>query len=147
MLISDLLSYAIKPAVVVLFGMYPDRVPAFIGTMPFMNLAWGVIVPERHTWTRNVINFLIFHLSSHISTTNVRTLYTLRDQLKLQFRATQEAQANESKAADFKCQHTSYFFYEVRVPLNTALLAVQKPVASRDIYWSRDIQFAALKAA
>ena len=49
-----------------------------------------------------------------------RRLYSLRDQLKVQFRATQKAQVNERKASDSKRRLTSYVFHEVRVPLNTA---------------------------
>ena len=37
-----------------------------------------------------------------------RRLYTLRDQLKVQFRATQKAQVNERKAADSKRRLTSW---------------------------------------
>ena len=36
-----------------------------------------------------------------------RRLYTLRDQLKIQFRATQKAQVNERRAADSKRRLTS----------------------------------------
>jgi osomolarity two-component system, sensor histidine kinase SLN1 len=36
-----------------------------------------------------------------------RRLYTLREQLKIQFRATQKAQVNERKAADSKRRLTS----------------------------------------
>jgi len=54
-----------------------------------------------------------------------RRLFSLRDQLKIQFTATQKAQVAERKAADSKRRLTSYIFHEVRVPLNTALLAVQ----------------------
>ena len=43
----------------------------------------------------------------------------------MSYRATQKAQVNERKAADSKRRLTSYVFHEVRVPLNTALLAVQ----------------------
>lgn len=46
-------------------------------------------------------------------------------QLKLQYRATQAAQVAERKASDSKKRFVSYIFHEVRVPLNTALLAVQ----------------------
>ena len=49
-----------------------------------------------------------------------RRLFSLRDQLKVQFRATQKAQINERKASDSKRRLTSYMFHEVRVPLNTA---------------------------
>jgi signal transduction histidine kinase len=49
-----------------------------------------------------------------------RRLYALREQLKVQFRATQKAQVNERKASESKRRLTSYVFHEVRVPLNTA---------------------------
>lgn len=49
-----------------------------------------------------------------------RRNFSLRDQLKAQFRATQKAQVNERKASDSKRRLTSYVFHEVRVPLNTA---------------------------
>ena len=65
-----------------------------------------------------------------------RRLYSLRDQLKVQFRATQKAQVSERKEASSKRRLTSYIFHEVsaffqssnvdterqqvRVPLNTA---------------------------
>ena len=40
-------------------------------------------------------------------------MYTLRDQLKIQFRATQKAQVNERKAADSKRRLTSYVISRV----------------------------------
>jgi hypothetical protein len=40
-----------------------------------------------------------------------RRLYTLRDQLKVHFRATQKAQINERKAADSKRRLTSWVTY------------------------------------
>lgn len=52
-------------------------------------------------------------------------MFEMRQQLKLQFRATQSAQVMERKASDSKRRFVSYIFHEVRVPLNTALLAVQ----------------------
>ena len=76
-----------------------------------------------------------------------RRLYTLRDQLKVQFRATQKAQVNERKAADSKRRLTSYVFHEVRVPLNTALLAVQNMAAAGGIDKSQDIEFTALEGS
>ena len=63
----------------------------------------------------------------------------------MQFRATQKAQVNERKAADSKRRLTSYVFHEVRVPLNTALLAVQNMQASGTI--AQDIEFKALEGS
>lgn len=54
-----------------------------------------------------------------------RQMFALRQQLKIQYRATQSAQVQERRAADSKKRFVSYIFHEVRVPLNTALLAVQ----------------------
>ena len=76
-----------------------------------------------------------------------RRLYTLRDQLKIQFRATQKAQVNERKAADSKRRLTSYVFHEVRVPLNTALLAVQNMDASGTVAKTQEIEFRALEGS
>ena len=76
-----------------------------------------------------------------------RRLYILRDQLKVQFRATQKAQVNERKAADSKRRLTSYVFHEVRVPLNTALLAVQNMEASGTVARAQEIEFKALEGS
>jgi osomolarity two-component system, sensor histidine kinase SLN1 len=46
--------------------------------------------------------------------TTERRLYSLRDQLKVQFRATQKAQVSERKEASSKRRLTSYIFHEVR---------------------------------
>lgn len=54
-----------------------------------------------------------------------RQMFALRQQLKIQYRATQSAQVMERRASDSKKRFVSYIFHEVRVPLNTALLAVQ----------------------
>ncbi|TPX59311.1 hypothetical protein SpCBS45565_g07769 [Spizellomyces sp. 'palustris'] len=54
-----------------------------------------------------------------------RRMFLIRDQLKFQYRATQRAQHLEHKAADSKKRFVSYIFHEVRVPLNSALLAIQ----------------------
>lgn len=54
-----------------------------------------------------------------------RQMFALRQQLKIQYRATQSAQVMERRAGDSKKRFVSYIFHEVRVPLNTALLAVQ----------------------
>lgn len=53
-----------------------------------------------------------------------RQLFTLRSQLKAQYRAVQAAQEMERRALESKRQFFSYIFHEVRVPLNTARLAL-----------------------
>ncbi|KAI0339670.1 hypothetical protein BDW22DRAFT_1455391 [Trametopsis cervina] len=143
--------YSSAPPVIALFGLNSDRFPALVGTVSFMALACSLIVPERHTWIRNVINFMCFHLFllflHYQRDSGERRLYILRDQLKVQFRATQKAQVAERHAANSKRRLTSYVFHEVRVPLNTALLAVQNIAASGHIDAAHDIEFTALEGS
>jgi len=49
-----------------------------------------------------------FVLDGRLGLQSERRLYVLRDQLKVQFRATQKAQVNERKAADSKRRLTSW---------------------------------------
>ena len=56
-----------------------------------------------------------------------------------------KAQVNERKAANLKCCLTSYVFHKVRVPLNTALLAVQNMATSGAIAKGQEIEFKALE--
>ncbi|EKM50704.1 uncharacterized protein PHACADRAFT_188239 [Phanerochaete carnosa HHB-10118-sp] len=136
---------------IALFGLSLNRFPAMVGIVVFTALSFGLVVPQKTSFVRNVINFIIFQsflLYIHYMRENAeRRLYTLRDQLKIQFRATQKAQVNERKASDSKRRLTSYVFHEVRVPLNTALLAVQNMEASGTIARTQDIEFKALEGS
>ncbi|EPQ56119.1 hypothetical protein GLOTRDRAFT_74634 [Gloeophyllum trabeum ATCC 11539] len=138
-------------ATISLFGLKQHRLPHMIGAAVFFILACVLILPDRHTWTRNLINHFVYQsflLYVHYMRENAeRRLYTLRDQLKIQFRATQKAQINERKAADSKRRLTSYVFHEVRVPLNTALLAVQNMEAAGAVPKSQQIEFKALEGS
>ncbi|PPQ93876.1 hypothetical protein CVT25_013585 [Psilocybe cyanescens] len=100
------------------------------------------IIPHRNTWGRILIYVHYVRESSE------RRLYTLRDQLKIQFKATQKAQINERKASDSKRRLTSLLDIglsrTVRVPLNTALLAVQNMEASGTVAKDQEIEFHAL---
>ncbi|KAI0642307.1 hypothetical protein C8Q79DRAFT_1003202 [Trametes meyenii] len=130
---------------IALFGLKLHRFPAMVGAMVFFVLSCVLILPDRTSFVRNLANFIFFQaflLYVHYMRENAeRRLYTLRDQLKVQFRATQKAQVNERKAADSKRRLTSY----VRVPLNTALLAVQNMQASGAV--AQDIEFKALEGS
>ncbi|KZT07233.1 uncharacterized protein LAESUDRAFT_742984 [Laetiporus sulphureus 93-53] len=134
-----------------LFGLKLNRIPAATCAFIFFIIACSLTLPYHPSFIRNLINFLLFQsflLYIHYTRENAeRRLYTLRDQLKIQFRATQKAQVNERKAADSKRRLTSYVFHEVRVPLNTALLAVQNMEANGSIARSQDIEFNALEGS
>ena len=114
-----------------LFGLNFNRFPAVCGAIVFfVTLAplvlfsqgfpidqpdvpssCSLLFPADPGYTRNAINFLVFQvflLYLHYMREHVeRKTYTLRDQLKIQFKATQKAQVNERKAADSKRRLTS----------------------------------------
>lgn len=77
---------------------------------------------------RNVILASVFHhilvWAAFFRERADRQLFTLRSQLKAQYRAVQAAQEMERRALESKRQFFSYIFHEVRVPLNTARLAL-----------------------
>lgn len=72
---------------------------------------------------------LIYHTLlasiSHLRERTDRQLFLSRNQIRKQNVAMREAQAMEQKAQAIKKSFVSYIFHEVRVPLNTALLALQ----------------------
>ncbi|KAJ8473744.1 hypothetical protein ONZ51_g7678 [Trametes cubensis] len=101
---------------IALFGLKLHRFPAMLGAVVFFVLSCVLILPDKTSFVRNLANFLFFQaflLYVHYMRENAeRRLYTLRDQLKVQFRATQKAQVNERKAADSKRRLTSYVFHD-----------------------------------
>ncbi|KAG9080918.1 hypothetical protein FRC07_014741, partial [Ceratobasidium sp. 392] len=131
--------------VLALFGMHQHRFPAFVCAVCFAAIMGALVIPWRTTWVRNLINFVIFQaflLYLHFMyEASERRLHKLRDQLKTQYRATQKAQVSERKAADSKRRLTSYIFHEVRVPLNTALLATQNMAAEMTLSREHDVEF------
>ncbi|KAF9454382.1 hypothetical protein P691DRAFT_797172 [Macrolepiota fuliginosa MF-IS2] len=115
-----------------LFGLKLNRLMAAVGAFSFFVMTSALMIPEKSTWIRNMINFF-----------SERRLYTLRYQLKIQYKATQKAQVNERRAADSKRRLTSY----VRVPLNTALLAVQNMEAYASVMKDQQLEFNALSGS
>ncbi|KAG9095756.1 hypothetical protein FS749_009820 [Ceratobasidium sp. UAMH 11750] len=137
--------------VLALFGMHQHRFPALVSAVCFAIIMGVLVLPWRPTWARNLINFIVFQafvLYLHFMyETAERRLHKLRDQLKTQYRATQKAQVSERKAADSKRRLTSYIFHEVRVPLNTALLATQNMAAEMTLSREHDVEFNALEGS
>ncbi|KAF9525965.1 hypothetical protein CPB83DRAFT_858706 [Crepidotus variabilis] len=140
--------YTTAMQTIALFGLKLNRFPAALGALTFFLFATISVAPIKPTWGRSMINFFVFHsfliYVHYMRESSERRLFTLRDQLKVQYKATQKAQINERKAAESKRRLTSYVFHEVRVPLNTALLAVQNMEASGAIGKDQEIEFNAL---
>ncbi|KAJ7716136.1 hypothetical protein B0H16DRAFT_461099 [Mycena metata] len=137
--------------VVGLFGLKMGRLPAAVGALVFFILTCATIVPHHTVFVRTMINSFLFNAfiiyAHYMQEMSDRRLYSLRNQLKIQFRATQRAQINERKASDSKRRLTSYVFHEVRVPLNSALLAVQNINSSGIITKDHEIEFNALSGS
>ncbi|KAF9653820.1 hypothetical protein BDM02DRAFT_3215706 [Thelephora ganbajun] len=143
----SLFYYASALQAMALFGLNFERFPAMIGMLTFLIASCALFLPVRQVYARNAINFLVFQaflLYVHYTREHgERRLYTLRDQLKVQYKATQKAQVNERRTADSKRRLTSY----VRVPLNTALLAVQNMVACGAVAKTHEVEFKALESS
>ncbi|KAJ7180836.1 hypothetical protein C8R46DRAFT_940771 [Mycena filopes] len=133
--------------VVGLFGLKMGRFPAAVGALVFFIFTCVTIVPNHKTFVRTMLNSFLFNAfiiyAHYMQEMSDRRLYSLRNQLKIQFKATQRAQINERKASDSKRRLTSY----VRVPLNSALLAVQNINSSGIITKDHEIEFHALSGS
>jgi hypothetical protein len=73
-----------------------------------------LFLPVRPKYGRNAANVIIFEIFilyvHYVREVAERRLFTLRDQLKIQFKATQKAQVSERKTADSKRRLTSWVF-------------------------------------
>jgi len=99
-------SYTSALQTIALFGLKLNRFPAMVGATVFLVLSAALVIPFRIGWIRNALNFLAFQAFllyvGYMKEMEQRRLFTLRDQLKVQFKATQRAQVNERKAWDSK---------------------------------------------
>ncbi|KAL0574306.1 hypothetical protein V5O48_007644 [Marasmius crinis-equi] len=133
---------------IAIFALKMNRLTACMGVIAFLVVSSALMIPDRSSWIRSMLNFVVFHavlLYVHnIIEKNERRMFSLRLQVKVQWKATQRAQINERKTAESKYRLTSYVFHEVRVPLNAALLAVQNIEASGTVSKEVDIEFEAL---
>ncbi|KZO92222.1 hypothetical protein CALVIDRAFT_487979, partial [Calocera viscosa TUFC12733] len=144
--------FATALPVLALFALGQHRFWAALGAVAYFILMCILILPERSSWVRNVVNFIVFQAFllyvHYMRETAERRIFILREQLKVQFKVTEKAQDLERRASDSKKRFVSYIFHEVRVPLNTALLAVQN-LAPDIMSWrgKDDIEFGALEGS
>lgn len=115
-----------------LFALRQSRVMHLVGTIATLIFIAVALIPLKQSWIRHFFNFLLFQLFilyiSYAREKSDRKIFNLREQLKAQYKATQKAQVAESRASDSKKRFVNYIFHEVRVPLNTSLLALQNLV-------------------
>nr|GAT57971.1 histidine kinase [Mycena chlorophos] len=139
-----LLFYFTALPVIGLFGLKMQRITAVIGGLSIFIVIFVLVIPYHPVLARTMVNYFIFMAfiiyAHYIKERAERRLHTLRNQLKTQFKATQRAQINERNASESKTRLTSY----VRVPLNSALLALQNINSSGIITKDHEIEFGAL---
>jgi len=116
--------YAISGPTIALFAMNMKRILATLFSITWLITVSITILPYRGAWARNVVIVILFHafliFIHYMAECSERRLFTMRAELKVQYRAKQRAQINERKTMDAKRRFSSYIFHEVRVPLNTA---------------------------
>ncbi|CAE7184079.1 unnamed protein product [Rhizoctonia solani] len=137
--------------VIAIFALGQNRTVQTFMVVAFVCTAAPFFVPWKPTWIRHILNLIIYHsfvlYINWMRETADRRLYVLRDQLKTQYKQTQKAQISERKSSESKRRLTSYIFHEVRVPLNTALLATQNLAGTNAIQREHEIEFNALEGS
>lgn len=126
-----------------LLGLRQNRILHIAAALAYLVASFGILLTGPQVprmWIGNPITLLLFHMylamHSYYREKADRQLFLTRQQLVLQYRAAQDAQDKMLRADLSKKQFVSYsewwwwclltlVFHEVRVPLNTATLAVQ----------------------
>ncbi|CCG82126.1 Two-component sensor protein histidine protein kinase [Taphrina deformans PYCC 5710] len=133
--------YLIAMPTMSLFALGSSRLLHTVGTIATLAYIGALLIPMKKTWIRHFFNFLLFQIFilylSYAREKSNRKIFNLRDQLKAQYKATQKAQVAESRASDSKKRFVNYIFHEVRVPLNTSLLAIQNLIGE-DVFRQAD---------
>ncbi|KAH8833161.1 hypothetical protein DL96DRAFT_1458885 [Flagelloscypha sp. PMI_526] len=121
--------YALALPVLALFCLNANRLSMTVGSIFIFVLSTSLLGRKRQTWVRLMINYIIFQIMiiwvHYQWERSDRALHKNRAGLKENFRAKLRAQESEKRAFENKKRLTSYVFHEVRVPLNSAWLAVQ----------------------
>ncbi|KAM0754106.1 hypothetical protein T439DRAFT_353841 [Meredithblackwellia eburnea MCA 4105] len=137
--------------IVALFSLGLKRIVVLVACVSWICLVGVTIVPIHVQYLRTLINWAIFQcfvlVWHYLRECSDRRTYTLRQELKVQFKAKQKAQVNERKTMDARNRMTHYIFHEVRVPLNTALLAAQNLKADGVADSAHAVEYAALDSS
>ncbi|TRM57898.1 hypothetical protein BD626DRAFT_411259 [Schizophyllum amplum] len=132
-----------------LFGLNLRRLPALLGMVSFYVVSMALIVPDHSTWTRSMINFLVFNIFLLIlhyhREDSERRLFKMRTRLRKQYRDVIAAQYQRTKAYESKARLTSYVFHDKHLFTRVTLLAVQNIEAAGVIDDQSREDFEALK--
>ncbi|KAE9396812.1 hypothetical protein BT96DRAFT_977262 [Gymnopus androsaceus JB14] len=155
--------YATAMQCIGLFGLRLDRLPAALAAASWFVVSCAIIIPEHHSWWRSMINFAVFHVFliwvHERRESSERRLYAMKIQVKIQYKSIFISSTLVSWRLGLilarwlgfvlafiltSRRSGSYVFHEVRVPLNSALLAAQSMEASGTLSKSLEVEFDAL---
>lgn len=112
-----------------MFALGQSRLSSLLGFLAWIIPVFGMFTPSRRSFAKNIINLIVFYAfllaASYQRDVDYRRLYTMRAELRIQYKAKQRAEMAERKSQDAQRRFSTYIFHEIRVPLNTALLAMQ----------------------
>ncbi|KAG8876393.1 hypothetical protein FRB98_007321, partial [Tulasnella sp. 332] len=127
-----MMCYAVVVPTMALFALNQKRIFTTIGAIIHFILLMGLIIPDQTVFVRNVISFIlmmtVFITVHYLQEKVSRRNFVLRAQMKVKhiaYKALQQSQIAEKQASNSKRRFVSYIFHEVRVPLNSAMLAYQ----------------------
>ncbi|KAJ7738359.1 hypothetical protein B0H16DRAFT_96667 [Mycena metata] len=122
-------SYYITALPTLMMFVVSKRLYNFIAQIVCFILLVVLVLPVQGLYARNVVSFGVFSIFmqglQYTSENDRRKLFLLALQLHNAFKAKHTARLSEAKAAFTKRRFANYIFHEVRVPLNSALLAFQ----------------------
>jgi hypothetical protein len=102
-----------------LFMLQASRLSHAVGATGWLILCAVFIIPDRRKFLRNAINFILFHCAiiyaQFLKEKADRRMFSLREQLKQQYKATQKAQVAERQAAESKKRFVSYMCVDRRL--------------------------------
>ncbi|GFZ51756.1 hypothetical protein JCM24511_09524 [Saitozyma sp. JCM 24511] len=112
--------------------MDQHRLFSLAGPSVWMILTGSLLLHESQTpglFFRDITNFCLFQLfvivASYLAERRARMIHQLNCRLELQLEDIRSAQTMERRASALTKRFVGYIFHEFRLPLNTALLAVQ----------------------
>lgn len=131
-----------------LFALGQKRFPAALAASATIIVMGACVVPYRESWVRLVVNMILFngfiiyvHWAREMSD---RDRFIMSRQIKDAYLYRHRLQMREKQIQNSKQRLTGYIFHEVRVPLNTAMLAVQNIEASGTVSKPLELEFNAL---
>ncbi|KAG8820383.1 hypothetical protein FRC17_010171 [Serendipita sp. 399] len=134
-----------------LFALGQRRFPAALIAAVTIILMGVCIVPYRQPWARLVANAILFHafiIYVHWAREmSDRDRFVMSRQIKEAYLYRHRLQMREKQIQNSKQRLTGYIFHEVRVPLNTAMLAVQNIEASGAVSKPLELEFNALSGS